>query len=735
MMKKSIDNISLDVIVPVRSRLEYNVCERILIRSEYKLPKGVNYLIVDYGSEKEESEKIRNICESNKFKYLYIDARNSLWNASKARNAALLHSEADYVLFEDVDLVSDYDFYHKIKKQIYTLLVQKKWPFFAVPVAYLSEEASLDLMSPLDEYEYDLFTTEIFDSNHSDIIDFYAPASSLLVCRRDKAIFVGGYDESFEGWGFEDSDFWVKLLRDIDIEKPKDFYNLDTRPYNNQVEWRGWRTLFRIFADVCAQKGIYSFHKWHPIAEHRSDYIRAKNHKIFLKNSINYSKNNYALTPLWNQNKETTLFLGRNPHSFNEYVFKKFDNPLLIEEKDFVVNDIDDVILKYNITNVVFNNPYGNIKRLAIYEAFRERNIKCFVVERGALPGSIYIDQGGFCAESKSYLNFVNHDFSEENYLKTVDYVNELKTKGASLEPQSGMIGSDNLKREVFGSTKGYKVLFIAFQSPSDTTTNFFCNQVGTYDNFVNQVMMLSVLLEDTEWKIIYKNHPLSLSKVEVPGAINVDKYHIGDILEACDSVALINSGVGVLAAAYGKPVYCFGQAFYQFEPLSYNVHDAKGLVKLLINNNEQFNKELSLKFISFLINDFYSFATWTREERNHTKEAKLSISKDIKYTEIRIWDDSKVYEVFAENGRFIDLKSSHLFDRYRLEDYLSREKNKETKSIVRSKEAVDNTKKVSKNDLIKEESIGKKGILKKKVEKLVRDPNQFFLDFFSKRV
>ncbi len=27
--------------------------------------------------------------------------------------------------------------------------------------------------------------------------------------------------------------------------------------------------------------------------------------------------------------------------------------------------------------------------------------------------------------------------------------------------------------------------------------------------------MLLPVLLEDTEWKVIYKNHPLSLNKVE----------------------------------------------------------------------------------------------------------------------------------------------------------------------------------------------------------------------------
>jgi len=731
--KKLISDITLDIIIPVRSRSEYDICERLIIRCKYELPKGFQFLVVDYGSNVAESKKIKEICNKNGFVYLFVDARNQIWNASKARNAALLYSTADYVMFEDVDLISGFDFYYKIQKQIYSLLINKKWPFFAVPVAYLTEDCSDELQSPLDELEYEDFVTEIFDAKNSEKIEFYAPTSSLLICRRDKALFVGGYDQEFEGWGFEDSDFWIKLLRDIDIEKPKEFYKLDTRPYNNQVEWRGWRALFRLFADVCAQKGIYSFHKWHPIAEHRSDFIRAKNHKIFLKNCDYYSKNKYALTPLWNPDKKTTLFLSKNPHSFNEYIFKHFTNPLLIEEKDFILNDIDKIIEKYNLEEIVFNNPYGNPKRLAIYQAFRERDIKCFVVERGALPWSIYIDNGGFCAESKSYLDFLNHDLNEENYLNTLEYIENLKTIGAALEPQSNMIGGINLKREIFGSTKGYKVLFIAFQSPSDTTTNYFCGQIETYTNFVNQTMMLPVLLEGTEWKVIYKNHPLSLSKVEIPGAINVDNYHIGDILDACDGVTLINSGVGVLSVAYGKPVYCFGQAFYQQEPLSFNVSDANELVKLITDDSQKYDKALAMKFISFLINDFYSFASWEREEREHTKDAKLSISKNIKYTTLRVWDDQKSY--YYDNQVLIDLKSSHLFDRYRLEDYLSRN-NKDkinVKQIVRKEEALDKNiiKPNIKKNKIQENT---KNSLVRKAKKLIRDPNLFFLDLLSKR-
>lgn len=732
------NNFSVDVVIPVRSRDEYDVCERLLFRIGYNLPNCFKFLVVDYGSESSESLRIKEVCDDNGFVYLYVNAVNKIWNASKARNLALLYSSADYVVFEDVDLLSDVMFYHKIKLQIINLLIKKRWPFFSVPVAYLTEITSSKLDSPMEELQYDEFVTDIFDVNNSEHVEFFAPTSSLLVCNRLSALFVGGYDESFEGWGFEDSDFWVKLLRDTNIEKPREFYKLDTRPYSNQVEWRGWRALFRIFADVCAQKGIYSFHKWHPIAEHRSDFIRAKNHKIFLKNCEYYSRNAYSLIPLWNPKKKTSLFLSLNPHSFNKELFEFFSNPLLIEEKDLSISEIEYTIKKFNIEVVVFNNPFGNAKRLAIYEVFKEKNIKCFVVERGALPWSIYVDAGGFCAESKSYKDFIHHELTEERLKKTLNYINELKTTGVTLEPQSNMVGGVNLRREVFGFTKGFKILFVALQSPSDTTTNYFCGQIQSYDNFINEMMKLPLLLEGSEWKVVYKNHPLSIEHVNISGAFNVNKYHIGDILEACDSVALINSGVGVLAAAYQKTVYCFGQAFYQNSPLSYSVSHAKMLVEYL-HLNKDYDEELSYKFISFLINDFYSFATWTREERSHTKEAKLSISKNIKFNTLRVWNQGKVFEKEILNSNFISLKESHLFDRYRLEEYMFRTKKpneKDVKSIVKTEQKIE---KIIKNSPLKKTAENNQlidfGGARSKIEKLIKDPNKFFLDYFSKRI
>ncbi|EGZ51242.1 capsular polysaccharide export protein, LipB/KpsS family [Neisseria wadsworthii] len=739
---------SVDVIIPVRTRKEYDLIPRLQQRSLYSIPSNVNFIIVDYGSPQEDSDLIKSICAQNNFKYIFADTSCEMWNASKARNIALLESEADYVVFEDIDLISHKDFYSWINTQIKSFLIQRNWPFFVIPVSYLTEEGSQNLTAPLTTEAYDELVSEIFNATDSDMIEFHAPASSYLVCSREHALFVGGYDDSFEGWGFEDSDFWLRLLKKSNIEKPREFYKLDTRPYSNQVQWRGWRSLFRIFADIIGQKGIYSFHKWHPIAEHRSPAVREKNHQIFLSNTARYSNEKYELPPLWNPNKKTHLFLTKNPHSYTHEVFKFFNNPLLIEENNISILFLNKLIKTYNIESVVFNNPYGNPKRQALYQALKTQGIPCYVIERGALPWSIYIDPNGFCAESNSYSeNNWPTTLTEENRQKTIEYISHLRSSGSSLEPQSSLIGKDNLKRKLFGDSNNIKILFVALQSPSDTTTNFFCGNIKSYDNFINEIKKLPFLLEETEWRVVYKNHPLTVEKVKIDNAINVDDYHIGDILDACDAVALINSGVGVLAAAYQKPVYFFGQAFYECNGLNQLAVDASDLSQKLIQPSFAFDKEKSLKFISYLINDFYSFAKWDRRERNHTKLAKLSISENIRYEVVRVPNKG---EKVINNTAPINLRNSFLFDRYRLDDYIERNNAKKKVEKPASPKPVSKpqvltsppSKKINDANLdrmVRQDQLKlmshKSTTLKRKLNKLVRNPKLFFADYFLKRI
>ncbi|EPE5965725.1 MULTISPECIES: capsular polysaccharide export protein, LipB/KpsS family [Enterobacteriaceae] len=707
---------TVSVIMPVRFRDEYDICGRLEMKLNSLIPDNYDFIVIDYGSMGGEAAKIKQTCESLGFKYIYQCGKSPLWNASVARNIGLNNSNSDYVIFEDVDLLHSKDFYYRINEEIYNSILTDGWPFLVVPVVYLSELGSEYIINGMDSIKYSKMIGEVFKPE-SEMVEHYAAASSLLVCNRKKAILIGGYDESFEGWGFEDSDFWVRLLMTAQIDRPKDFFRLDTRNYSQQVNWRGWRSLFRIFADITANKGIYSFHIWHPIAEHRSSAIRERNHKIFLQNCIEYKKDNYAFTPLRNENNKKQLFLSKNPHSYNEALFHFFDNPILIEERYLNVYNIEDVISENNISTVIFNNPYGTEERLAIYRKLKDIGFPIYVVERGSLPWSIYIDKNGFCCESNSYneKNWIDTPFTEEKRNATLSYINESICSGSTLEPQGNMIGGANLKRKLIGESDGVHIVLIALQSPSDTTTRYFCGDVVSYQNYLNELSMLPNLLPDN-WKVLVKNHPLSLEKFSNSKMINVDDCHIGDLLECCDVVIVLNSGVGIVAQLYGKHVFTFGQSHYSCDGLNSSVKTAQEVCDKITRNDYGFDKEKSLKFISFLLHDFYSFASWERKERKYTEKANLSISINIKYKNIRVFDE---FDESFELERKINLKNSILFDRYRFDEYISRKNNGDGKNI----EKVVNTVQSANIEQVKKSSFAKK------MKKLRKNPGLYFYD------
>ncbi|SNY65950.1 galactosyltransferase-related protein [Pantoea sp. GL120224-02] len=734
-IKNEIDTIEFDfrvnVIIPVKHRDEYNICDRLRMKSKLYMPKNFEFIIIDYGSESLEANLIKETCDEIGFTYHYATPNSNLWNASAARNIGLNLSKCDYVLFEDVDLYHKNDFYINVNIEISNLLETGDWPFFVIPVAYLTEEGSQIALNGIDDYCQSKLISEVYKPN-SDLIVHHAPASSFMVCKYHDAISIGGYDESFEGWGFEDSDFWLRLLRNVEIEKPRDFFRLDTRNYSKQVNWRGWRSLFRIYADLVANKGIYSFHIWHPIAEHRSVTVRERNHKIFKANTERYSKNNFSYTPLTNPNKKKKLFLSKNPHSFNRDVFKVLDNPILIEEKFITIYNLSDIINQNNIECIIFNNPYGDEHRLAIYIQAKKIGIKTYVIERGSLPWSIYIDENGFCCESTSYFEdkWKNIPLDDLKRTETLNYIDEIKTSGSTLEPQGQIIGGANLKRKLFGESEAIKILFVALQSPSDTTTRYFCGDVISYDNFINEIKLLPHLLPEN-WKVIVKNHPLSLDKFNSESTTLVDEYHIGDILECCDAVALLNSGVGIISQLYDKHVFTFGQAHYSCEELNSKVESAQHLADKLISDDYKFNKEKSIKFISYLINDFYSFATWERKERKHTDKANLSISVNIKYNIIRVFNEG---ELKIKPANIINIKESMLFDRYRLDDYLEK---KQPEALLKP---ITNELKLDRNVISSSPQQfvlknRKKGSLSRKIKKLAKNPKLFFIDALRNRV
>lgn len=147
-----------------------------------------------------------------------------------------------------------------------------------------------------------------------------------------------------------------------------------------------------------------------------------------------------------------------------------------------------------------------------------------------------------------------------------------------------------------------------------------------------------------------------------VPGAIDAGDMHIKDLLEISDYVLLMNSGVGVLSALFNRPVIHAAQAFYSDEKLNRKAATADQVLELLMCGFEV-DQDTRLRFLSYLIEDFYSFGKFTVSEKEHTSDAKLTITERIDYYRVNLLGQ-RILDT-DDDQRFLDVNAP-IYDQYR---------------------------------------------------------------------
>lgn len=317
---------------------------------------------------------------------------------------------------------------------------------------------------------------------------------------------------------------------------------------------------------------------------------------------------------------------------------------------EFEIKNNEDFLkkcLKSKIDLFLFLNPYGNKNRLSFYQYLRQHNtIPYLATDRGALPNSWFFDPNGFNADSSSYdaLHW-DHPLTEERKQRVEEYIKTQIQTDISLEKQGDMIGSDNLRKKL-GIAADKKILFVPLQRPSDTVIKYFSGHVKDVDDFLNQIVHAQKMLAD-DWVFLAKKHPLEVVKPFSERLHYVDdNTHFKDLLQLCDAVALINSGVGVTAMMYQKPVYYFGDAFYGHQDINLSVASAAQLVDALQGDGCVVNREKMQRFVSYLIEDFYSFGTFHTRESTEGDGSKRTITTGIDFSQVRNITQHSAFDV-----------------------------------------------------------------------------------------
>lgn len=628
---KITDKKTLSIIIPIRENSNVSIYDRLKWKPSISNPE-IETILVDDGSEN--AVDIERLCGERGWKYVHLKTQDAPFSLARARNAGIRASSAKYVYFEDADFLHKSDFYEKAI-DIASYTDESPFNFAAIPTIFLTEEASAQLIEKISDKKSFDSTIDKFvaglpfinPDEGNDLCESFAPVGSNIIVRRDTCFHIGLFDEYFNSWGGEDRDFILRLLNhNSSLFRPIEFGVTKKTAIHRTHTYEGWRSVYKLHGDWIGRLGVYAVHIHHPENGWKEPYAREANFAYAAKKAIDIEARRYKTKPDPIPNEDLTIFIGQNPVFFNDEVMQAVGSTLVIEPDqridalEFAAN-----VQSHNPTRVFFQNPYGNPWLLAVWRALKEEGITCICAERGALPWSIYFDEGGFCGDSPSY---GSEHWRDSEGIDAKAYIDSLRTASHTLEPQGSRNIAD-LEGQIDSEKKNVLVLL---QSLTDATTNFFCGEMGTYGRFLEVVQDLALL---DKYNILVKDHPLNKEEL-LPGVgASVKDYNIYDLYEKSDVVLTLNSGAGLLALGDGIPVINAGASFYAQSGLAMQASTLNDIVKFI--ENSSIDTQQVDKFFGYLINEFYSFASWEYAQREYSAKTNMSLMSKIKYKSVRI--------------------------------------------------------------------------------------------------
>ena len=189
--------------------------------------RACEVLIADDGSRDETAQAIAAVAGDFPLPLVHLWQEDAGFRAAAARNLAVAASRGDYLIFVDGDCVLRPDFVAR-----HRALAEKGW-FVAGNRVLLSKNFTADvLQSPTAELYADSLLTW-FGRRLGGAINRWLPLCFVggqrwrkrqpqrwqgartcnLALWRSDFLTVNGFDEAFQGWGHEDADLAIRLLR------------------------------------------------------------------------------------------------------------------------------------------------------------------------------------------------------------------------------------------------------------------------------------------------------------------------------------------------------------------------------------------------------------------------------------------------------------------------------------------------------------------------------------------
>lgn len=282
---------------------------------------------------------------------------------------------------------------------------------------------------------------------------------------------------------------------------------------------------------------------------------------------------------------------------FRSYAYRAMPTP---EHRDALL----EALRRKELDRLVISNPYRDQLVQGLYESLRTEALPFLIVERGALPGSIFLDTTGFLRDSRNY-DRIHWDkpLTEAEQRRLNAYRHELAASDEALERQTQRQGQEPARARLLNGRKF--LCAVTLQMSTDAVTNHFYRPGLDYDRFKSLIGEAVQTLGD-DWEIAIKPHPREPMSA-IGGKPTASDVNIADLIAAADAVVTFNSGTGIAAMLQGKPVGCFGDAFYGGAGLTASLNNVADLAGFLRSPEDSHDVETRDRFLHHLIFRLYS--------------------------------------------------------------------------------------------------------------------------------
>jgi len=384
-------------------------------------------------------------------------------------------------------------------------------------------------------------------------------------------------------------------------------------------------------------------------ARNENEIVKQVNDKLdYLKNHVNLQKNaSKKFVKIiekrfdWKNNvrKLDTLYSSlNNKKTIPQVFYSPEPNHCYLQELSKHINiKFENNIAKIKDISypVILWNPYGYLVapklhwKKDIYEYRRRQGKATYILERGALPSSIFLDRWGFLANSQSYQSEKwDKPLSEKEKKLVIKYIKNFISSDTTLEPQN----NNRISRAEFYKSldlaSNHKIVFVPMQVCKDTVIQLFGGWIGKMENL--EPLLRQIAIENPKITFLVKNHPVERNyKVSASKNIKiVDNYHYKDCIAYSDAILTINSSVGLQALMWSKTVITLGKCFYNFPLLTKKANSKEEIVKYIKQNSSPITEKVR-RLIFYLRFMFYSYCEMEKTGNNASKPL---VMKNVRY-------------------------------------------------------------------------------------------------------